>query len=55
MVKWPLEKRSAVVARGGEAEQTVGPVVNAQNALFQKCTHGLVQRGGLDTQNSWRL
>ncbi|MNS82488.1 hypothetical protein D3C72_1162340 [compost metagenome] len=27
------------VARGGEGEQAVGPVVDAQDAFFAECTH----------------
>jgi hypothetical protein len=28
-----------LVTGGGETEQTIGPVENAQNALFEKSTH----------------
>ena len=43
MVKWPL-KSAARVARGGEAEKAVSPVVNGQDAFFEKGTHGFLQR-----------
>jgi hypothetical protein len=33
-------KAKGLVTGGGETEQTVGPVVNAQNAFFEKSTHG---------------
>ena len=32
------------VARGGEAEKAVSPVVNGQDAFFEKGTHGFLQR-----------
>jgi hypothetical protein len=35
----PIRKAQGLVTGGGEAEQAVGPVVNAQNAFFKKCTH----------------
>ncbi|MCY1550961.1 hypothetical protein D9M68_872560 [compost metagenome] len=37
----PVGETQRLVAGGGETEQAVGPVVHAQHALFQKCTHGL--------------
>ncbi|MCY1558228.1 hypothetical protein D9M68_951450 [compost metagenome] len=35
----PIGKAQRRIARGGEAEQPVGPMMNAEHALFLKCTH----------------
>jgi hypothetical protein len=43
-----VRKTQGLVTRGGEAEQSVGPVVNAQNAFFEKCTHEIFWVGGQD-------
>jgi hypothetical protein len=34
-----IRKAQSLVAGGGEAEQAVGPVVNAQDTFFEKCAH----------------
>jgi hypothetical protein len=37
-----IGKSQRLVARGGEAEQAIGPVMNRQNGFFKKSTHDLV-------------
>ncbi|MGY4299967.1 hypothetical protein ACVWXN_008062 [Bradyrhizobium sp. i1.4.4] len=39
MANWPFWKRKAGVARGAEAEQRVGPVLDGKNLLSVKRAH----------------
>jgi hypothetical protein len=53
MVKWPLEKAQRGVARGGEGEKAVGPVVDGQHAFFKKSTHD-GKDGWCGKSDGWR-
>jgi hypothetical protein len=52
-----IGKAQRLVACGGEAEQAVGPVVNAQYAFFKKSTHWIWMcvKAGQETQCPWRV
>ena len=41
------------VARGGEAEQAIGPVVHGQDTLFVECAHGWT--GMIETEGTARI
>jgi hypothetical protein len=45
-----IGKAQGLVTGGGETEQAVGPVVNAQNAFFKKCTHLICLGYGRDKE-----
>jgi hypothetical protein len=52
-----IRKAQGLVAGGGEAEQAIGPVVDAENAFFEKSTHGFWRVLWLDqeTQSPWGM
>ena len=43
MVNWPFWKRKPGIARGGEAEQRVGPVPDGKDLLSVECAHRTFQ------------
>jgi len=41
-----IGKTQGRVARGGEGEQAVGPVVYGEDSLFEECAHEKIDRMG---------